>query len=122
MQRVLVLMLAALSCVGCAQKATGPDAAASPTGVTGSPGETVHGVIWIPAPDQSGVQGSTAPYFVSDNGDQYDLQIPASLNELTDPASSGRSLSLTGDVITRNPVPVGEAALEIVVSNYQFDP
>jgi len=116
-----VVGAAILMIAGCAQNVARPRDTALPSGVTVSPNETIHGVLSVPGPGQVGVQGSTEPFFTDDSGTIYALQLGSNQDALRDPASSGRSLTLTGDVLTRDPVPVGESEKSIVVTDFQFD-
>jgi hypothetical protein len=122
MRVLMVVLMIGAACAGCAQKPTAPQSRVAPSGVTVSPGEALHGVLSVLGPGQSGVQGLTDPFFTADDGTAYAMDIQPGLDALTDPASSGRSLTLTGDVLRRDPVPVGEAPNEIVVTDFQFDP
>ena len=125
MRRHPVLLVSAaaaiLMIVGCAGEIARPTDAATPAGVTVSRDETIHGVLSVPDPGQSGVQGVTEPFFTDDAGIVYALTLGAGQDALRDPVSSGRTLTLTGDVLTRDPVPVGESERTIVVNGFHFD-
>jgi hypothetical protein len=106
---------------GCAQDVSSPRDLATPAGVTVSPNETVHGTLAVTGPGQAGVQGSVDPFLTGDDGTAYALELGTGLDALRDPASSGRGVTLTGDLLTRDPVPVGANARTIIVSGFQFD-
>ncbi len=80
-----------------------------------------HGVIHLPSSDASGLQGRRDPWLVGDDGAWYDLDLEPPFAILADPSSAGRPVTLTGDLYTPDPAPVGAAGQTLRVTDYQFD-
>lgn len=81
----------------------------------------LHGVLHVPPPQSSGVQGRLEPWLTADDGVAYDLVLGPGLEPLADPASSGRGVTINGDVTVQVPTPVGAEPFVIRVTSFSFD-
>jgi hypothetical protein len=105
-----LLALVAASC----SRATAPE---RPTPQT----ITVHGILRLAGPDQSGIQGRTGPWLAADDGTWLDLYLAPEFAALSDPVNSGRGVTLTGELSRGGNIPVGGADQGLRVTAYQFD-
>lgn len=81
----------------------------------------VHGVLGVPSPFSPGVQGRLTPWLVGDDGKTYDLELGPGLEALSDPASSGRGVTISGDISLQFPAPVGAEPNVLRVTTFSFD-
>ena len=112
-RRLTTLALLALLAAGCS-RATAPQ---QPTPQT----FTVHGILRLAGPGQSGIQGRTGPWLAADDGTWLDLEVDPEFAALTDPANSGRGVTLTGELSRSENIPVGGGDQGLRVTAYQFD-
>ncbi len=114
---VAVLFLGA----GCSGDPTAPKLPATPRVFSAVVPVQLHGVLHVPPPRSSGVQGRVEPWLTADDGTAYDLVLGPGLEPLSDPASSGRGVTITGDVTMQFPAAVGAEPLELRVTAFSFD-
>lgn len=81
----------------------------------------VHGVLHVPPANSSGVQGRRTSWLIADDGSAYDLVLEPGFEPLSDPASSGRGVTISGDVLVPTPAPVGAEPFELRVTGFSFD-
>lgn len=81
----------------------------------------LHGVLHVPSPQAPGPQGRLDPWLAADDGNDYDLVLGPGFEPLSDPASSGRGVTIRGEVTLEFPVPVGASSRQLQVSGYEFD-
>jgi hypothetical protein len=94
----IVSTLACIAALGSCSSATAPT---EPVSVT------LHGMLVVPAEDATGVQGRTDAWFVDDRSLAYDLLLTPDLQFLNDPDLNGRTLTITGDLVVPEHVPIG---------------
>lgn len=114
---VAILLLGA----GCSDDGNTPTNPASPRGLRASFPVQVHGVLNVPPPGSSGVQGQLGPWLTGDDGSSYELVLEPGFEPLSDPASSGRGVTINGDITVQVPAPVGAEPNAIRVTSFSFD-
>jgi len=112
-RRLTTLALLALLAAGCS-RATAPE---QPTPQT----FTVHGILRLAGPGQSGIQGRTEPRLAADDGTWLDLGLTPEFAALADPINAGRGVTLTGELSRGQNIPVGGPDQVLRVTAYQFD-
>ena len=112
-RRLTTLALLALLAAGCS-RATAPE---QPTPQT----FTVHDILRLAGPGQSGIQGRTGPWLAADDGTWLDLELAPEFAALTDPVNAGRGVTLTGELSRGENIAVGAADQGMRVTAYQFD-
>lgn len=111
----LPLLLLGCSLVGCSQLTRpAPPAVGSEI--------TVHGVIDLTEPGVSGPQGQPPPHLLhTDDGRSLGLVLSAEFEVLGEPASDGRSVTVTGMLEPIVVEPIGPVWEGIAVTSFQFD-
>lgn len=115
-RRLTTLALLALLAAGCSRVSTAPE---QPT----PPGQafTVHGILRVVGPGQSGIQGRTEPLLAADDGTWHVLCLAPEFAPLADPVNAGRGVTLTGELSRGEYIPVGGPEEMLRVTAYQFD-
>lgn len=116
---LLTITLLAFLAAGCS-RATAPEQSA-PSAPATAQTTTVHGILQLAGPGQSGIQGRADPWLAADDGAWLDLELAPEFAALADPANAGRGVTLTGELSQRENVAVGGADQALRVTNYQFD-
>ncbi len=115
----IVSTLTCIAALGSCSSATAPTAPANPRAVPVS--VTLHGRLVVPAEGTTGVQGRTDPSFVDDRGLGYDLGLTPDFQFLNDPELNGRALTITGDLVVPEYVPVGGSSRVLEVVEVRLD-
>lgn len=106
---------------GCAGNASAPAKLTSPRGLNAAVPVQVHGVLHVPSPLSAGVQGRVTPWLLGDNDSAYDLVLGPGFEPLSDPAFSGRGVTINGDITVEFPAPVGAEPFVLRVTAFSFD-
>ena len=112
-RRLTALALLALLAAGCS-RATAPE---QPTPQT----ITVHGILRLVGPGQTGIQGRTEPQLAADDGTSHVLSFAPEFAALADPVNADRGVTLTGELSRGKYIPVGGPDEVLLVTAYQFD-
>ena len=118
-----MLVAVALLGAGCSRNATVPT---GPTvtrdrGLNVSKQVQLHGVLQVPSPSSPGPQGRLTPWLVGDDGAAYDLVLDLGFEPLSDPGSTGRGVSISGNMTLQFPSPVGAEPIALHVTAFSFD-
>jgi hypothetical protein len=106
---------------GCSDVGNTPTSPASARGLNAAFPVQVHGVLNVPPPGSSGVQGQLTPWLTGDDGASYELVLEPGFEPLSDPASSGRGVTINGDITVQIPAPVGAEPYALRVTSFSFD-
>ena len=112
-RRLTALALLALLAAGCS-RATAPE---QPTRQT----ITVHGILRLVGPGQTGIQGRTEPQLAADDGTWHVLALAPEFAALADLVNADRGVTLTGELSRGEYIPVGGPDEVLLVTAYQFD-
>jgi len=115
----IVSTLACIAALGSCSSATAPTAPAN--GRAEPVRLTLHGRLVVPAAGTAGVQGRTDASFVDDRSLVYDLGLTPDFQFLNDPDLNGRTLTITGDLVVPEYVPVGGPSSVLVVVEVRLD-
>ena len=115
----IVSVLAWIAALGSCSSATAPTA---PNARAGHTSVSLHGRLVVPAEGTVGVQGRTDASFVDDRGEAYDLGLAPDFQFLNDPDLNGRTLTITGELVDPEYVPVGGPYRVLNVVEARFDP
>ncbi len=118
-RRLTMLGLLALLATGCS-RATAPEQP-TPPGSAWSQTFTAHGILRLFGPGQSGIQGRTEPQLAADDGTWHVLALAPEFAALADPANADRGVTLTGELLRGEYIPVGGPDQVLRVTAYQFD-
>jgi len=114
----IVSALAWIAALGSCSSATAPTA---PSARAEHASVSLHGRLVVPAEGTVGVQGRTDASFVDDRGEAYDLGLTPDFQFLNDPDLNGRTLTITGELIVPEYVPVGGPCRVLNVVEARFD-
>ena len=114
----IVSTLACIAALGSCSSATAPTA---PNARAEHSSVSLHGRLVVPAEGTIGVQGRTDASLVDDRGEAYDLGLTPDFQFLNDPDFNGRTLTITGDLVVPEYVPVGGPCSVLVVIEVRLD-